>query len=158
VSAGEEPSKEPTIRRTRRHLPHWDLSGSTYFVTFRLAREVLSPEERRLVLDHVRSGAGTYYRLAAVVVMPDHVHLVIRPEDGFTLSRIMKGIKGVSARYINQHRGSSGTVWQDESWDRIIRDEGEFFGVLEYLVENPRKGGLCREPEEYEWLFINKET
>ena len=109
-------------------------------------------------MDHVRGGAGTYYRLSAVVVMPDHVHLVIRPERGITLSRVMKGLKGVSARSINQHRGHTGTIWQDESWDRSIRDEREFLSVLQYLAENPVRAGLCREPEEYEWLFIDREN
>ncbi len=151
------PEIEPTLHKSRRCLPHWELSGSTYFVTFRLACNTLLPEERGLVLDHVRSGAGSYYRLAAVVVMPDHVHLVLRPEHGFTLSRVLKGIKGVSARLLNQRRGLRGAVWQDESWDRIIRDEKEFVSVLQYLEENPVRTGLCQSPEEYSWLFIDKD-
>ena len=77
---GDDPfPAEGVIRKTRRHLPHWDLAGSTYFVTFRVALGELAPEVRGLVLDHVRRGSDVFYRLIAAVVMPDHVHLIFRP-------------------------------------------------------------------------------
>ena len=86
---------EPRLTITRRHLPHWSLPGSTYYVTFRLAAGELLPEQRRIVLEHVKAGHGRFYELAAATVMPDHVHLLFKPLGGFDLSRIMKGIKGV---------------------------------------------------------------
>jgi len=94
---------EPRLSITQRHLPHWTLAGSVYYVTFRLASGELATAERKIVLDHVKSGHARFYELAAAVVMPDHVHLILKPHDGFTVSRIMKGIKGVSARLLNQH-------------------------------------------------------
>jgi len=93
---------------------------------------------------------GKYYLLAAVVVMPDHVHLLLRPLPGIELSRIMKGIKGVSARLINQARQTAGQVWQDESWDRIVRDYAEFEEKLTYMADNPIKAGLVRALEEWD--------
>ncbi|WP_165234360.1 REP-associated tyrosine transposase [Aquisphaera insulae] len=158
MNRGQPP--EPAVQRTWRHLPHWELSGSTYFVTFRLSKAAppLSPEERTIVLEHIRSGGGTYYRLSGVVVMPDHVHLVLRPESGFSLSRILKGIKGVSGRLLNQRRGVRGAaIWQDESWDRIMRDEREYLSTLEYLMGNPIRAGLCQNPDEYPWLYREPE-
>ncbi len=89
--------------------------------------------------------------------MPDHVHLVLKPLAGFDLSRILKGIKGASARKINLSRETRGTVWQDESWDRIVRDEAELIGMLEYISQNPMKAGLCAESEVYPWLWILKD-
>src|SRR5262249_47855492 len=148
---------QPEIRRTQRRLPHWTLEGSTYFVTFRLARGELSSAERRLVLDHVVRGNGPYYTLLGAVIMTDHVHLLLKPNSRIELTRVMRGVKGVSARLINEQRGTKGTIWQDESWDRMIRDEAEPLGFADYLVTNPVKAGLCREPQEYEWLFIDKE-
>ena len=150
-------SGEPELRKTRRRLPHWSLAEGVYFITFRLARGSLAPEERGVVLEHIRSGRGRYYRLGAVVVMPDHVHLILRPEAGYSLSRIMKGIKGASARMLNQRQGATGVVWQDESWDRILRDEDELHRTLEYLAGNPLRAGLCESPEDYPWLFVAKD-
>jgi REP element-mobilizing transposase RayT len=106
---------------------------------------------------HLRSGNYKFYRLAAAVVMPDHVHLLLRPLDGVELSRIMKGIKGTSARKINGRRNRVGTVWQDESWDRIVRDATEFDEKLKYMAQNPIKAGLVDEIEAYEGWFCNPE-
>ena len=121
----------PELRITRRKLPHWQLEGSLYFVTFRLEHGTLTSDERQLVLDHVRSGHPGFYNLLAIVVMPDHVHMLLQPNEGMALPRIMRGVKGVSARLVNQRRGSRGQVWQDEWFDRIIRDDEE---VHEKLV------------------------
>ena len=148
---------EPQLHIHRRNLPHWTLQGSTYFITFRLAQGTLSATEQQLILDHIRVGHGKFYTLAAVVVMPDHVHLLLRPNVEYTLSRIMKGIKGVSARQINQLRGQAGTVWQDESWDRIVRDAAEFEEKLQYMAENPIKAGLARVIEEYPYWHVEKD-
>jgi REP element-mobilizing transposase RayT len=87
--------------------------------------------------------------------MPDHVHILIRPKEGYTLSRVMKGIKGVSAHKVNVHRNTNGTIWQDESYDRIIRNNDEFDQKLNYMYNNPIKKGLSDEPSEYVGWYIN---
>ncbi len=85
--------------------------------------------------------------------MPDHCHLLLRPFEAYSLSRIMKGIKGGSARRLNQWCGVSGRVWQDESWDRVVRDWGEFEEKLRYVVENPVRAGLVARPEDYQAMY-----
>ena len=149
--------REPELRIKRRRLPHWTLDGSTYFVTFRVAGDFFSSDERVIVLDHVRSGHGRFYDLAAAMVMPDHAHLILKPRYGFDLSRIMKGIKGVSARRVNTLRKTTGSVWQDESWDRILRDAVEFEEKLQYMIDNPVKAGLAAEGEAYDGWYFNSE-
>ena len=104
--------QKPGFLSTRRHLPHRTLPGSTYYVTFHLEIGELTPDECRIVLDHVKAGHGRFYDLAAVSVMPDHVHVIFRPQDDFTPSRIMKGIKRASARLLNLQRNTKGRVWQ----------------------------------------------
>jgi hypothetical protein len=81
---------ESELQIRQRGLPHWILDGSTYFVTYRAVAAPLGPDERRLVVEHLRSGDGVYYDLVAAVVMPDHVHLLLRPRVEMTLSRVMK--------------------------------------------------------------------
>jgi len=145
------------IVKKRRNLPHWTKEGSVYFVTFRVAKGSLSHEERAIVLEHVRTGERQFYILAGAVIMPDHVHLLVKPIPPYDLSRIMKGIKGVSARKINAHRPSTGTIWQDESWDRIIRDAEEFEEKLKYMANNPAKAELVRQIEDYAHWYCNPE-
>ena len=148
---------DPPLHITRRNLPHWTLEGSTYFITFRLSSGSLSAEERVIVRDHLQAGHGKFYHLAAAVVMTDHVHLLLRPIGEYTLSRVMKGIKGVSARLVNQRRGTLGQVWQDESWDRIVRDDAEFEQKRLYMANNPIKAGLIKADEPYDGWLINPE-
>jgi REP element-mobilizing transposase RayT len=142
---------------TRRHLPHWTANNVAYFITFRTISGALSREEQILVLNMIKEGASKYYYLYAVVVMPDHVHLILTPKEEYSLSRIMKGIKGKSARRINANRNEKGSVWQDESFDRILRNEDELFEKFNYILNNPFKAGLTDDPwNYYGWYFNEK--
>ncbi|MBI5464415.1 MAG: transposase [Ignavibacteriales bacterium] len=144
------------LKITRRHLPHWTFEGSIYFVTFRAKRTVFDEMERRMVLDHIKEGDGKFYDCYAAMVMPDHVHLLIQPKHAYTLSRVMSGIKGVSAHKINAHRNATGTVWQHESFDRIVRDAKEFDKKLHYMYNNPLKKGIADDPSRYVGWFYNE--
>lgn len=148
---------DAALRVSHRRLPHWRLKGSTYFVTFRLAEGRLNAEEIALVRDHIISGDGQYYKLVAFVVMPNHVHLMFAPSAGFSLSRILKGIKGVTARQINGKRGVRGRLWQDESFDRIVRDQTELQEKLEYMLENPVKAGLTVDSWQYPGWYVKRQ-
>jgi hypothetical protein len=59
--------------------------------------------------------------------MPDHVHIIFIPlvdiqrSEVFSLARITKAIKGTSAHLINRRLGCTGRVWQEESFDRVLR-------------------------------------
>ena len=145
----------PDLRVTRRHLPHWELRGSTYFITFRVMNGVLNRDEVRRVLEHVKSGHDRFYALVAATILPDHVHLLLEPKEGLALSRIMKGTKGATVRIVNKLRGSGGTVWQDESFDRIVRDQAELDEKLNYMLWNSAKRGLVEDPWLYEGWFFN---
>ena len=146
----------PELRIFRRRLPHWVLEGAVYYVTSRLVGEPLTRPEIRWLRDRLAAGADRHYELFAASVMPDHVHLLLRPKPGDSLSRVMKGIKGVAARELNQRRAQKGTVWQDESFDRIVRDEAEFLEKLNYMYLNPVKAGLTDDPETYEGWYLSK--
>jgi REP element-mobilizing transposase RayT len=108
-----------------------------------------------MIRDHIRSGGERFYDLAATVIMPDHVHVILRPRDGFSLSRIMQGMKGASAHKLNALRATSGAVWQDESFDRILRDYGEYEEKLNYMLNNPVKAGLGMDGWEYAGWYYN---
>lgn len=99
------------------------------------------------------AGDGSAYRLAAWVVMPNHVHVMIGPcgEQRVDLSETTRRWKGASSRFINQIAGRRGALWRRESYDRWIRDSEHFTAVARYIAENPVKAGLCREPSEWRW-------
>ena len=151
-------AKQGELFITRRNLPHWQLAGSTYFVTFRLKTGELSNHERQIVLNAIRHFHGVRYWITVAVIMPDHVHIVLKlapsPDGGdLPLGKVMQSIKGFTAREINKNRGVRGTLWQDESYDRIVRNEAEFLEKWNYIRNNPVKAGLCEIPEKYPFLW-----
>jgi REP element-mobilizing transposase RayT len=145
------------IETTKRNLPHWTEIDSIYFITFKLKQGILIPEEQQLVKDHIIQGQPEFYLLHATIVMPDHVHLILKPQGTYALRRIMKGIKGVSAHKVNLLRGTKGTLWQDESFDRIIRDLDEFEEKLLYMYNNPIKAELTDDTDNYVGWYLNEE-
>jgi REP element-mobilizing transposase RayT len=98
-------------------------------------------------------------RLHAAVIMPDHAHLLLTPicnAEGwpFPLKDILKLIKGPAARSVNKRTRTYGTLWQDESFDHVLRSNESFDEKFEYIRQNPVRRGLATRPEEYEWLWV----
>jgi REP element-mobilizing transposase RayT len=145
----------------RRCLPHYQRDDRPLFVTFRTYKYlVLSPIARRVVLQHCIHDHGRTIHLHAVVVMPDHVHLLftaLRDAGGWTfaLPEILKAIKGTSARSVNKLSGRFGRLWQDESLDHVLRGDESFNETVDYIRMNPVRKGIVKTAEEYEWLWID---
>jgi putative transposase len=129
------------LRIYRRNLPHWRLDGAAYFVTWRLYPDcpLLQPFERKIVAETLEHFEDSRYRLFAYVVMDDHVHVVIQPASKFTLEQIVHSWKSFSANRLQRESERVGVVWQQESFDRIVRDENEWLEKIQYVMNNPRK-------------------
>jgi putative transposase len=141
------------VSQSRRRLPHWALEDSTYFVTFR-AREslgrVLADEALACIVEEAFwFGHEERYILNAYVVMPNHAHLLMTPLAGWSLSRILQGIKGYTAREINKGLGRTGAFWQDEYFDHLVRNEADWVDKFNYIHNNPVSAGLVEKPENY---------
>ncbi len=98
--------------------------------------------------------------LFAAVVMPDHVHLLLRAlrdKRGWPipLVEIMQSLKSATAHRINKLLSRSGPVWQEESLDHVLRSDESLDEKREYIRQNPVKAGLVRKPEDYRWLWLN---
>jgi len=82
--------------------------------------------------------------------MPNHVHVVIKPQ--VEVARVTKSIKGFTARKINSILGRTGEpFWQDESFDRWIRDQKERNRIIPYVEQNPVAAGLVEKAEQWRW-------
>jgi putative transposase len=165
--------------RYRRRLPHLQKADADLFVTFcTSARRILPEKARDIVFEHCLREAGVArasspakaspgnllprIHLHAVVVMPDHVHILLRPlrdENGwpFPLVNILQCFKGATAHRINKLLGSSGPVWEEESFDHVLRSDESLKEKCEYIRQNPVRAGLVRKPEDYRWLWIDPE-
>ena len=74
--------------------------------------------------------------------MPNHVHSLITPFDGFALRDLLHSIKRFSARQINSLRNQRGALWLEETFDHIVRSEKQLLHFREYIDQNPAKAGL----------------
>ena len=93
-----------------------------------------------------------------LVVMVDHVHLLIQPllkseKEYWSVSSIMYSIKSYSANQISKVMKHIGTVWQDQRYDRIVRNDQELQGYWEYIRQNPVIADLSATPEEYPFFW-----
>jgi hypothetical protein len=90
---------------------------------------------------------GDRYELDCYVIMSNHAHVIGRPlmPDVYPLEAIVGSWKKYSARRINGALTLSGELWQDESYDRILRDEEHLWRAIQYVGANPDKARLPRE-------------
>ena len=97
------------------------------------------PELRAIVADSFHHFDGERYLLDAFVVMPNHVHVIFKPLAGHQVSEILHSWKSFTAKEINKASNRSGTFWQAESYDRIIRDWDNLVQIRDYIAHNPAK-------------------
>jgi putative transposase len=114
------------------------------------------------------------YRLLAWVVMPNHVHVLFQPINGFTVAKIVASWKKFTARKICDFRRAtagnanlrsanlpigdinnpSNRVWHREYWDRFMRNEQHLQQAIEYIHQNPVKAGLATKAEDWPWSSV----
>jgi putative transposase len=101
-----------------------------------------------------RGVALGHYELAAWVVMANHVHVLLLPKGA--PSRLLKSLKGATAREANRLLGTTGEpFWQRETYDHWVRDGAEWNRIAAYIENNPVRAGLCARPEEFPWSSAN---
>jgi putative DNA methylase len=96
-----------------------------------------------LLEENLKFHDGQKYRLSSWVVMPNHVHFLVTPLEGNSLSSILHTLKSYTAHEANKILGRSGQFWQLEAFDRYIRNEKHFSNTVIYIEENPVKAELC---------------
>jgi putative transposase len=88
-----------------------------------------------------------------VVVMPDHVHMIATPFE-ISLAMLLDRIKGASVHRVNRLLGRSGSLWQRESFDRMIRSAEKLAQKRAYIFNNPVRAGLVKRWEDYPWIWF----
>jgi putative transposase len=145
----------------RRNFPHLQRDCKPHFLTFCThGRWILPDWARTAVMDTCFRGNQWTFDLHALVIMPDHVHAVFTPlvdvekSEVIPLARITKAIKETSAHLINRQLGRLGKVWQEESFDRVLRVSEKLDEKIAYVLNNPVRAGLVSAPEQYRWVWV----
>ena len=82
------------------------------------------------------------YLLHAWVIMPNHVHLLLSLAEAASLERVVASWKRFTANQIHARNHTSGSLWQKDYFDRIIRDWDHIMNVARYIRRNPVKAKL----------------
>jgi len=162
----------------RRYFGRWDgaLDADTQG-----PRWLAQPEIADVVAEALHYRDGKVYELLAYCIMPNHVHVVCRigaprdddsgrvdslscaapgriinpsyEEQPVPLHRIMQSLKRHTARQANMKLGRSGAFWQQESYDRVVRDAEELERIIGYVLYNPVKAGLVEDWRDWPWSY-----
>ncbi len=96
----------------------------------------------KMVEAALRHFDGERYLLGSYVIMPNHVHVLVRPAMGHTLSDILQSWKSFTAKEANKLLNREGEFWQPESFDHIVRNEQQLEKFGRYIQDNPKKASL----------------
>jgi len=129
--------------------------GAQYHVTARINRSemILLPGEEKKLLISVIERAKKRYRFQVInfCIMNNHFHLIIKPCDEESLSRIMQWILSVFAMAWNRKHHLKGHVWGERFYSRIIEGIVDFLRVFIYIDDNPVNAQLV--DRAWEWRF-----
>jgi REP element-mobilizing transposase RayT len=141
-----------------RSFPRGTTSGQAFVAMDRLLDNARTgplylrqPEIANMVVEAIHyHEREQHYQLHSYVVMPNHVHLLMTPLA--EVSKVMQSLKRFTAREANRILGLTGQpFWQDESYDRLVRDKMELQRIADYIEMNPVKCGLVAAEEEFPW-------
>ena len=90
----------------------------------------------------------------AYCLMPNHVHLVVVPEEKDSLAILFRHVHRLYTREINVRQGCTGHLWQ-ERYHSFVMDESHLLATVRYAELNPVRARLCGRPEDWLWSSVH---
>lgn len=90
-------------------------------------------------------------QIHAYVLMTNHIHLLVTPDDKQGISRMMQYIGRHYVPYINHTYGSSGSIWEGRYKASLIHDEQYLLTCMRYIELNPVRADMTKKPSQYRW-------
>jgi type I restriction enzyme R subunit len=138
-----EELREEFARRSARRM-HVELDECHGSCLFR------KPEIRKVLAEALEHFHGERWWIGDYVIMPNHVHLLVQPICGkngaelrsTALENILGAVKGFVSTHLSKQGIKEGKLWQQENYDRLVRDRVELDVWRKYIRENPSKANL----------------
>ena len=139
----------------KRHFGHLDKHLDNYTGGFHWLKQ---PEIAKIVLDTFHFWNDKGYELLAYTIMSNHFHILFDTQNFDTHpTTIMASIKRFSSTNANSVLNRKGiTFWQDESYDRRVRDYEELLRIINYIIQNPVKANLVKHWKDYPFTWLNE--
>jgi putative transposase len=151
----------------------WKFEGAQYFLTVvtHEHRPIFAEGWARQLLRKAVGGVRAIrpFEMTAVVLLPDHFHMVWQLPDGDSdFSTRMGGVKyaftraylaaggqeGAPTRGRERHRNRG--VWQKRFHEHWIRDDRDFARHFDYVHYNPVKHGYVDSPAKWPWSSFHR--
>ena len=140
------------------------LDGYSYYITMVThRRNPILVDNIEALREAFRESKRYYpYTIDAIVVLPDHIHMIITPKQAKDYPKIARAIKyNFSTKIIHnekqstaRHKKGMNPVWQKRYYEHTIRDEKDYFRCLEYIQHNPVKHCLVEDFGDWEYMSV----
>lgn len=91
------------------------------------------------------------FQLFGYCLMTNHFHLLLRPEPGQSISRIMQSLSVAHTWHYHKAQGTVGHIWQGRFKSPVIEEDNHALVVLRYVEGNPLRAGMVSDLASYPW-------
>lgn len=106
----------------------------------------------QLYLTYLKEAAAKYQvAVHAYVLMTNHVHLLVTPQDKDGISRMMQSIGRKYVQFFNHKYSRTGTLWEGRYKSTLVDTDNYLFTVYRYIEMNPVRAGIVKQPIAYPW-------
>lgn len=132
-----------------------------YFVTTDINRRLPLFDDSKLA--NILKNNIFYYKetldfiLYAYVVMPDHLHMVIKVNEQYNISKVMQAIKYHAAKDVHNYLESEGKIWKPRFNYRTINDKKGLKNILNYIQNNPVNSKLESKFSKMPYMYFNQQ-
>ena len=149
--ARDEAKGHAALRRGR-----VSVAGARYFLTL-CTRDrqpgLTSDAGGRAVQREVLSMEGeSIWRVMALTVMPDHVHVLMELDNRLTLSKAVSRLKAKTA--LDLRLAGAGLAWERGFFDHRLRPDDKVAAIVRYIAMNPVRAGLIAEGQAMDWAWL----
>jgi putative transposase len=94
---------------------------------------------------------GHPFRLYGYCLMTNHFHLLLSPDPGHSISRILQSLSVAHTWHYHQRQATVGHVWQGRFKSPVIEEDDHALVVLRYIEANPLRAGMVSNLASYPW-------
>ena len=141
-----------------------------YFLTIvTYNRNPILTENIDLLREAFKQSRDKYpYQIKAVVILPDHIHMIIKPKLAIHYPKIISAIKQHFSRHCDpqyyQHIKQSSSrskagykpIWQKKYYEHTIRDDDDYRSRFNYIHYNPVKHGYVKHVKDWEYSSFHR--
>ena len=146
------------------------IDNYSYFIT------VVTHQRNPILIDNIEllrkafahSKTQYSYQIHAIVILPEHFHMIITPQYAKEYPKILSAIKRYFSRHCQEHyyhhlsqsisRENRGLkpIWQKRFYEHTIRDAKDMHEKMQYIYQNPCKHQYTDDPKKWTYSSFNK--